>query len=118
MYFGIICRHREIALGQINPLAHIPQCGVRVKARVKLQEHVRPALVAAGTHLLDSLNRLERLLHGPDQQALGIFGGDTVMTHRDIDDRNIDIRLRLFGNILISNRPGDQDKEQDREYGS
>ena len=40
------------------------------------------------------------------------------MVHRDIDDRNIDIRLGLFRDILISNRPGNQDKEQDREYGS
>ncbi len=34
------------------------------------------------------------------------------MTHRHVNDRNVDVRLGLLGNILISNRPGDQDEQQ------
>ena len=112
MYLRVISCHGQISFGKINPLADISQRCIGIEARVELEQHVRATFIPSGPHLLDALDRLEFLLHGSNQQSLGVLGRDPFMTHRHVNDRNVDVRLGLLGNILISDRPGDQDEQQ------
>ena len=116
--FRVIRRHRQIPFGKINALTDIRQRSVSIKARIKLKQHVGAAFITRRAQFLNAFNRLEFLLHGSDQQALGILGRDTIVTHRHINDRNINVRLGLLGDILISDRPGYQNKKQNGQYRS
>jgi hypothetical protein len=56
--------------------------------------------------------------HGADQQALGILGRNSVVMHRHIDDRNVDVGFGFFRNGDERKRAGDQQEQKRREDGA
>ena len=116
MNLRVIGRRRQAPLRKIHALPNIPHRRVRIKPRIKLKQHIRTTLVTGGAHFLDPLDGLQLLLNGPNQKALSIFGRDAVVADRHINNRYVDVRLGLFGNIVVGDRAGNENKHQRQQH--
>ena len=76
------------------------------------------SLTGGGAHLLDPFDGLKLLLHRSHQQTLGILRRDPFVSHRDIDNRNGNIRFCLLGNSHIGDRAADEQHQQQSKNSS
>ncbi len=107
---------RQLGLGNVHALAHVRKRPLAVETGVELQLHRRLAFPRRRGEFLHALDRLQLLLHRPDQQAFRVLRGDAVMRHRHIDDRHRDVRFRFLRNRLIGAGAGHQDEDQRQQH--
>jgi hypothetical protein len=108
----------QLGLGLIDLLAHVLERLVDVDPGIELQRHGAGALIGVRAHLLDALDAAQLLLHRPDQKALGVLGRDSLMGNRHVDDRHLDVGIRLLGDGAVDLEAADQDQEQDQQDGA
>ncbi len=94
---------RQIMLGDVDLGAHVGKRGFGIEARLELEQDKAAAFEGGGAHLLDVADRLELGLDRPQQQPLGVLRADAALGELHVDDRNLDVRLRLLRDRHIGN---------------
>ena len=108
----------QLRLGEIDFLTDIQHCLIGIETGGEFQGDVRAAFVGGGAHFLHALDTAQLGLHRLQQKPFGILRRDAVMLHRDVDDRDIDVRIRLFRDRHIGDRSGNQDQGQHHQGGA
>src|SRR5690606_21071870 len=80
---------------------------------LKLDQHVAAAEIGGRAHLLEPCQVLELRLHGPEQEAFGVFRRDALIYEAHIDDRNRHVGLCLLRDRQIRERTRHQEERQD-----
>ena len=113
--FGL---RRQFGLGRIDLGARILQRDINVGAGIEANGHARAALVGIGGDFVDTLDRPDLLLHGPDEQTFGILGRDPVMRHADVDHRDVDVRFCFLRYADIGHDARDDDHRERHHDGA
>ena len=106
----------QFALGDIHVFPDVLKGGIGVEPGFELEQHRGVTFTGVGAHLLDALDGLQLLLHGPYQEPLRVLRGDALVGHRDVDNGDIDVGVRFLGNGDVRDGPGDQDQYERQKY--
>src|SRR5262249_22000972 len=106
---------RQVVLGLIDLGAHVRERGLGVEPGLELEQDEAAALEGGRAHLLHVADRLELGLDRPQQEPLGILRADAALGELHVDDRNPDVRLRLFRDRHIGDQAGAQQKQERRD---
>src|SRR5713101_692691 len=102
-------------LGLIDLGAHVGERGLGIEAGLELEQNEAAAFEGGRSHLLHVAARLELGLDRPQQKPFGILRADAALGKLDVDDRNLDVRLRLFRDRHIGHQARAQEEEQRRD---
>ena len=108
----------QLALGDVDLLAHVVHGRVGIEPGLEFQGHGAAALAAAGAHFLDPLDDAQFLLHGADEQALGVLRRNAFVLHHHVDDGDVDVGIGFLGNLHVGDGPGDEDQDQGGDDGA
>src|SRR3990167_4461851 len=109
---------RQFAACGIDLFAHVDQGRLGVEAGIEFQGHRGLAFVGHRTHFLDCFEAAQLLFQRAHQQAFGVFRADAFQGHRDIDDRDADVRVGFLGDGHIGGQAADQQKGQQQQAGA
>ena len=110
---GLVGVIRQLALGDVDFLSKILKGGVYVESGFELQQYRRVTIARGRSHLRDPFDGAKFLLHGSHEQTLGVLRGDALMRNGDVDDRDVDVRIRLLGNRDVRDGTAHQDEDED-----
>ena len=90
-----------------------PACAMRTPALVAAKTRSSDAVLATGTKAAHDAARKVSLQEM--EQALGIFGGNALVVHRDIDDGNVDVRFGFLRDRTEGNGACDKQEKKGRK---
>ena len=107
---GLIGRRGKPGLGPVDGFAHIRQGLFQTMAGVEFDHDAYGSLVGQCTHFVDAADNAQFGLQRLEKEPFGVFRRDSLVRHRDHEERYIDVRFGFDGDRDSRADPGKQEE--------